>query len=271
MVRLVLAAALVAGALAAQASWTLHPSPTVERLRGVSAVSARVAWASGNHGAVLRTADGGATWVPIVVPGARALDFRDVEAVSARAVYLLSIGAGDASRIYQTEDGAKTWTLRFTNSDPAAFYDAIAFWDALHGLAFGDPVDGRFSVIRTADGGRTWRSVPPVNMPLALEGESAFAASGTCLVVQGSHNAWFGTGGSARARVFRSTDRGLTWSVADTPIAAGNSSSGIFSLAFSDAKNGIAVGGDYRKEREPGDNLALTMDGGRTWAAPAAV
>jgi hypothetical protein len=110
--------------------------------------------------------------------------------------------------------------------------------------------------------------VPFDNIPPSLPGESAFAASGTCLVVQGSRNAWFGSGGGPRARVFRSADQGLTWSVADTPIQAGTASAGIFSLAFDDARHGIAVGGDYRKEREAGENLATTADGGRTWAVP---
>ena len=52
-----------------------------------------------------------------------------------------------------------------------------------------------------------------------LPNEAAFAASGTCLIVQGTSNVWIGTGGGERARVFRSTDRGRTWSVSDTPIA----------------------------------------------------
>jgi photosystem II stability/assembly factor-like uncharacterized protein len=84
--------------------------------------------------------------------------------------------------------------------------------------------------------------------------------------VYGSRHAWFGTGGAARARVYRSADQGLTWAVADTPIMAGNASSGVFSLAFADAEHGVAVGGDYRVERETGDNLAFTNDGGKTWA-----
>jgi photosystem II stability/assembly factor-like uncharacterized protein len=269
MMRPVLAAALAVGAaVAIQAPWAPQTTPATERLRGVSAASVTVAWASGNKGTVVRTVDGGATWTRAVVPGAEALDFRDIEAFSKDAASILSIGAGDTSRIYRTADGGKTWALQFTNPDPRAFYDALAFWDETHGLAVGDPVDGRFTVIRTVDAGRTWSPVPPASVPEALPGDGAFAASGTCLVVQGSRHAWFGTGGGARARVFRSTDQGLTWNVADTPIMAGNASSGIFSLAFSDAEHGIAVGGDYRKEGESGDNVAITRDGGRTWAFP---
>jgi photosystem II stability/assembly factor-like uncharacterized protein len=231
----------------------------------VSAASDTVAWASGKKGTIVRTIDGGSTWARVVVPGAEALDFRDIEAFGAGTAYALAIGPGDASRIYKTGDGGKTWTLQFTNPEARAFYDAIAFWDSQTGIAVGDPVDGRFTILRTADGGKVWTRVPASNIPEALAGDGAFAASGTCLTVYGARHAWFGTGGAARARVYRSTDQGLTWAVADTPIMGGNASSGVFSLAFSDASHGIAVGGDYRLERESGDNLAITSDGGKTW------
>jgi photosystem II stability/assembly factor-like uncharacterized protein len=262
---LVVAAALFTGAASASSPWVLQTSPAIERLRGVSAVSDTIAWASGNKGTVVRTIDGGTTWARVAVPDADALDFRDIEAFGADTAYVLAIGNGDKSRIYKTADGGRTWALQFTNPDSRAFYDAMAFWDANTGIAVGDPVDGRFTIIRTVDGGRTWTPVPSANVPEALPGDGAFAASGTCLVVQGARHAWFGTGGAARARVYRSADQGLTWSVADTPIMAGNASSGVFSLAFSDTEHGIAVGGDYRLERESGDNLAITDDGGRTW------
>jgi len=263
---LVTAALLMGAAASAGSSWVIQSSPTAERLRSVSAASDTVAWASGNKGTVVRTVDGGATWTRASVPDSESLDFRDIEAFGADTAYVLSIGPGDKSRIYKTEDGGKTWALQFTNPDSRAFYDALAFWDARTGIAVGDPVDGRFTVIRTVDGGRTWAPVPAANIPEALQGDGAFAASGTCLVVHGSRHAWFGSGGAARARVYRSTDQGLTWAVADTPIMAGNASSGVFSLAFSDADHGIAVGGDYQLERGTGDNLAVTRDGGKTWA-----
>lgn len=258
---------LVATAAALEPTWQLQASGTTERLRAVSAAGETVAWASGNKGTVLRTDDGGAHWSARLIPGAEALDFRDIEAIDAQVAYVLSIGPGDKSRIYKTVDAGKGWTLQFTNPDAKAFYDAIAFWDEQNGLAVGDPVDGRFTVVRTADGGRTWSPIPEANRPKALPGDGMFAASGTCLTVQGKGSAWFGTGGGASARIFRSTDRGLTWSEAATPIVAGTASSGIFSIAFSDSQHGLVVGGDYRKEQEPSDNIARTSDGGRTWVS----
>jgi photosystem II stability/assembly factor-like uncharacterized protein len=53
--------------------------------------------------------------------------------------------------------------------------------------------------------------------------------------------------------------------VAETPLAAGAASAGVFSVAFKDAKNGVVAGGDYQKPHEAKGNIALTTDGGRSW------
>ena len=257
---------LIDGGAATAGRWESQSSGTKIRFRGVSAVSSTVAWASGENGTYARTTDGGQTWQTGVVPDAAELDFRDVDAFDANTAYLLSIGEGEKSRIYKTTDGGLRWTLQFKNSRPTAFFDAMAFWDRVHGIAMSDPVDGRFLIITTSDGGATWRETPAEGMPAALNGEGGFAASGTCITVQGKHNVWFGTGGTAGARVFRSADRGRTWQVSNTPIMSGKSA-GVFSIAFRDAKRGVVVGGDYTKESESKDNVALTKDGGKTWTA----
>jgi len=253
--------ATIAALVLAAPAWTDQPSGVTARLRGVSAVSDRVAWASGSAGTVLRTGDGGATWQSMNIPGAEKLDFRDIDAVSEDTAYVLSIGSGESSRIYKTTDAGRTWSLQFTNTDPKAFFDAMAFWDASRGIAFSDSVEGQLVILRTVDGGATWTRVPPAALPPALENEGAFAASGTNVAVHGRDQVWIGT---SRSRVLRSSDGGLTWSAATTPLASGPSS-GIFSIAFRDAEHGIVVGGDYRKENEAVDNAAITNDGGRTW------
>jgi photosystem II stability/assembly factor-like uncharacterized protein len=145
-----------------------------------------------------------------------------------------------------------------------AFYDAMAFWDPDSGVAVSDSVDGRFVVRITGDGGRTWALVGADRLPPALSNEGYFAASGTNVAVIGSSHVWAGTGAAARARVLRSADRGRTWQVAETPLAAGPTS-GIYSIAFRDTQNGVVVGGDYSKEAAAVDNVAFTADGGATW------
>jgi photosystem II stability/assembly factor-like uncharacterized protein len=197
------------------------------------------------------------------VPGAETLQFRDVDAFDTTTAYLLSAGPGEASRIYKTVDGGANWTLQFTNREPDAFFDCMAFWDRNTGLAFSDAVDGEFMIMRTVDG-ETWQRIPPDGVPDALPGEGGFAASGTCLVTQGDSAAWFGTGASETARVFRTTDRGYSWSVAETPIVS-NDSAGIGSLAFSDHLAGVAAGGYMTATDTHSDNLATTVDGGLTW------
>lgn len=265
MIAAVLAlASVLGGVIQVSPRWTIQTSGVTARLRGVSAVSERVAWASGANGTVLRTSDGGATWQNLAIPGAERLDFRDIDAVSDTTAYTLSIGPGAASRIYKTSDAGAQWTLQFTNDDPKAFFDAMAFWDASRGLAVSDSVDGQFVIITTRDAGATWTRVPAAALPSALPNEGAFAGSGTNIAVIDGNRAWIGTGASTRCRVLRTADGGSTWQIAETPLAA-SASSGIFSVAFRDRSHGLTVGGDYRRESHAADNAAATDDGGATW------
>jgi len=256
----------IAGANVAAAQWTPQQSATTAEFRGLAAVSGSVAWASGTRGRVAHTSDGGRTWKIDTVPGATSLDLRAIFATNERRVWTSSAGLADSgqAQIFHTDDGTN-WSRQFNSSDKGVFLDALAFWDKDHGMALSDPADGKLFVLVTDDGGKAWTRVPADRVPAALPGEGSFAASGTCLIVQGKSNAWVATGGAAKARVFRTTDRGRTWTVADTPIHAGNAASGIFSVAFSDATHGVAVGGDYTKPKQPFDNVALTSDGGVTW------
>jgi photosystem II stability/assembly factor-like uncharacterized protein len=262
---------LLASGAGAQTGPRVQFSHTNESLRGVSAVSRQVAWASGTHGTYLRTIDGGRTWTPAQVPDAGSLDFRGVVAFSADEAFLMSAGPREQSRIYHTRDAGKHWQLQFTNTNPKGFFDSMAFWDSTHGVVLGDPIPDesgklKFEILLTDDG-QNWRPVPSAQLPDAMEGEGAFAASNTCLALVPSasdSNIWFATGGKA-ARVFHSADRGQTWLVFDTPVVHGPDSAGIFSIAFRDATHGVIVGGDYKRPREDGPNLAFTEDGGKTW------
>ncbi len=249
----------------ASAQWQTQVSNTQADFRGLSVVNANIVWVSGSNGTYACTNDGGQHWAVGTVPNAAKLDFRDVEAVDKDTVYLLSAGPGTASRIYKTNDGGMTWNLQFKNSDPAAFYDAIAFWDAQHGIAFGDPVNERFQLLRTTDGGTHWKPLKPKQLPQALPGEAAFAASGTCLVTQGENDVWFATGGGKYARIFHSKDRGQHWEVSNTPLTAGTPTTGIFSIAFRDPHRGMIVGGNFRQPNATGATAAVTIDGGETW------
>ena len=238
-----------------------------QSFRGLDAVSPRTAWVTGGSlteggpGSVWRTTDRGETWQDVSPPDSEGLMFRDVKAHSARKAVVLAIGPGEQSRIYRTTDAGATWAETFRNTDENAFYNCLDFYPGGHrGLAVSDPVDGKFRILSTQDGGRSWEVLPDDGMPDST-GEANFSASGDCLVIRGKQ-AWFGSGGS-RARIFNSTDRGLTWSATDSRIPAGEAA-GVFGLAFRSPRHGIAVGGDFA-DAANGDDASARTRNGRTW------
>ena len=264
---ILLIAAAVPGGYA-QDAWkghqpTLTPqhSGTTQLLIAVSPVNSRVVWAAGTGGTYVVTTNGGATWRSGVVPGAESLQFRDVQGVSDRVAYLMSIGdnTGDF-RIYKTEDAGAHWTILFTNKTTNAFYDCFAFWSPDRGIAHSDSVNGVFPDIRT-DNGTTWHSIAP-SMPPALAGEASFSSSGTCITTQGFQNAWITTGGSSIARILATRDGGYTWNAYDTPLVS-NPNAGGTSVAFRDAWHGIVGGGDLTNDSAT--QAATSSDGGQKW------
>ena len=238
-------------------------SGTRALLQAVSAVSDSIVWVSGHRATYARTRDGGRTWQARSWTGPDSvLEFRDVHAVSYETAYLLAAGPGDRSRIYKTTDGGANWQRQFLNGDSAAFYDCFDFWDATHGIAVSDAVNGRLIVIATEDG-TTWRDISS-GLPPALEGEGAFAASGTCLVTRGGSDAWIVTGAAAAGRAYHTTDRGRTWSVVTVPMANGQAA-GPATIAMRDDRNGVALGGRLADADDRSPNVARTFDGGRSW------
>jgi len=237
--------------------WTVQTSGIDTNLRSVSAVYSPdskgmpipIVWASGSNGVILRSLDEGKSWKRLRVQGADALDFRGIAAIDARVAYVMSIGPGDRSRIYKTTDGGETWKIQFTGTQKETFLDAIVCDAETVCLALGDPIDGKFLLLSTEDG-EHWKELPRDNMPAALPNEGAFAASNSSLCVD-DREIYFGTGGDAKARVFHSSDRGRTWTAAETPIASGNASSGIFSLDCKGGRVLFVVGGDYRDVSRP--------------------
>ena len=236
-------------------------SGTTQLLISVSPVNSHVVWAAGAGGTYVVTTDGGETWKSEVVPGAENLQFRDVQGVSDKIAYLMSIGNNPTDfRIYKTLDGGATWTIEFTNHTVNAFYDCFGFWTPRRGIAHSDSVNGVFPDLRTTNG-TIWESIS-ASMPPALPGEASFAASGTCVATQGGRNAWIATGGSTTARILATRDAGETWNAYDTPLVS-SPSAGAISVAFRNPWNGMVVGGDLASNTSA--DAASSNDGGRTW------
>ncbi len=247
------------------ARWIPLETGSDASLRGVCAVGRGVVWASGSNGTVLRSTDGGLSWDTFEVPAAPGdgpNDLRDIEALDDQRAWVISIT--EPARILRTEDGGATWTVVHTGH-AASFYDSIALFDDGDAVVYGDPVDGVFDVVRSEDG-VAWNPVPSDALPMPAEGEAGFAASGTCVVTYGDRHAWIGTGGTS-ARVLRSRDSGRTWSAAETPMRQGAETTGIYSVAFRSADDGVIVGGQYDEPELAGANAAWSDDGGASWQA----
>ena len=255
-------------------SWQVQTSGLDTNLRAVSAAYSHdakgapvaVIWASGSHGVILRSVDEGKSWKRIPVAGGEALDFRGIVAFDANTAYAMSIGNGDKSRIYKTTDGGESWKLQFTGRRKETFLDAINCVSRTHCFALGDPIDGKFVLMSTEDG-EHWKDLPDDKMPPALSNEGAFAASNSSLFVDGD-DIYFGTGGAVVARVFHSPDGGHTWTVAETPIASGKASSGIFSVSGKSRRSIFAVGGDYQDPSRSFHSAAYLRADQKTWQLP---
>lgn len=240
----------------------------VGNLRALATLGEEIAWVGGSEGKIAKTEDGGRTWEVCPIPDGEMLDIRAIYLVNPQVACAMNAGRAcdGLARVYRTVDGGKHWKLVLNSDVDGIFFDSMVFWNEKKGILLSDPVQGRFVLFKTEDGGETWERIIPIEMPFAMPGEGAFAASNSCLAVQGTDNVWFATGAGPSARVFYSTDSGKHWQVSDTPMKNSSPISGIFSLSFLDDQVGIAVGGDHRdKTSFPGPNILITNDGGRNW------
>lgn len=231
-------------------------------VRALQAVSPEEVWFAGSNGVYGYTLNAGQVWqIDSIVGDSSAWHFRSI-AVTDSAVHLLTIGS--PALLFRSTDRGESWQVVYQEDHPAAFYNAMHFWDNQHGIAMGDPTDGCLSVICTDDGGVSWTKVPCSRIPPAVQGEAAFAASNTNLALQEQGLVWMVSGGKA-ARVYKSTDYGRNWQVHDSPVISGGQMTGIYTVAFYDQQRGIIMGGDWDEKSRNRQNKASTQDGGQTW------
>lgn len=238
---------------------TLLTSGTKASLRGLSVVNDKTVWVSGSKGTVGRSIDGGATWKWMTVKGFEKTDFRDIEAFDKSNAIIMAIDS--PAYILRTTDAGESWEVAYKNSDKGMFLDAMEFWNEQSGVVIGDPIDGKFFMARTFDGGKTWEPLPESRRPLAYSGEACFASSGTNIRKLNNSEAIFISGGLKSTVFIR--DKKIT-----LPILQGKESTGANSIAVKDRKTFMIVGGDYTKKDSTTQNCVYTVDGGKTWQVP---
>lgn len=239
---------------------TLQSTGSDVRFQAVSVVSDRVAWISGVESTYAVTVDGGVTWSVGRLPVDESLELRDVQAFDADRAVVLTSGPGESSRVLITDDGGASWRETFRNLDPDGFFNCFDFDARGRGWLVGDPLDGRLPVL-TSETGQEWRLFD--ELPVPLEGEAGFAASGTCLLARGEGGAVLLATGGGTSRLHRWSDG--AWSAATLPIPASTSSAGATSVARS-FSGVLAVGGGDVAERELSQQTLAEHRGG-AWVA----
>jgi photosystem II stability/assembly factor-like uncharacterized protein len=213
-------------------------------IRGLSVVDDNVAWISGSKGYIAITRDGGKNWDWQQVKGFEQADFRDIEAFSDKEAVIMS--SGTPALVLKTTDGGANWQVKYRNTDTSYFFDAMDFADKKHGYILGDPINNKFLLMETKDGGETWDMFK--NRPDALPGEAAFAASGTCLRVDSTNNIDIVTGGRQSRHLLLIDDKIVPsrWTSFNLQLIHGKANQGAFSVANGDGT--VYVGGDYIKD-----------------------
>jgi photosystem II stability/assembly factor-like uncharacterized protein len=250
--------------MAAQPLFRETPTGTPASLRAVSAPGSGVIWLAGSGGTILRSVSEGESWKLRAIPGFEKRDFRSLYAFD--SLHALVACTGSPAVILQTTDGGQNWQEVYRNTHPDAFLDGMDFWDQNRGMVYGDPLDGRFLLLVTNDGGRTWIPVPEEQRPAADSGEASFAASGTAIRLWDNQKAAIATGGRI-SRIWYSEDGGQKWTCRPVPILQGAASQGIFSLAVR-GKNWVVTGGDFARDTLRRNHVFYSEDEGKTWHFP---
>lgn len=248
--------------------WELGPTGTQASLRGLSAAGDLSIWACGSEATVIRSSDGGSSWVECGPRNFASLEFRSLHAWDENSACIAS--AGSPAVILRTKDGGATWQEVFRHESEKAFFDGLKFWDSKRGIVFGDPLGGRLCVLESIDGGLSWYEPGTDKLPDVFAGEAGFAASNSAMVVADGGKVWIGTGGreANTSRVFIRENWLAAWTASDCPLRSGPTQ-GIFSLAVgNNPQQLLAVGGDYRAGENSATTAAISSDGGISWRIP---
>lgn len=206
------------------AAFTLNAVDFVDNLHG---------WAVGGYGTVLRTSDGGNTWVKLKRPTDWELSV--VQFVDKQVGYVASRTEWGCE-IWRTTNGGDSWRLSYKASDYGQVFGMAMLDEQIAVAAMNDT-----SLIRTENGGRTWQSI---DSPMKGAASLVFTSDGTGWLV------------GRRGSFYYSIDKGKTW---QRPTALSEDALNYewTSIDFDNNKNGVAVG--Y------GGKILTTNDGGKTW------
>lgn len=209
-----------------------------------------------------RTTDGGTTWTGGAINIPANLSVSNITAIDGNtawvAAYATQAGAISSQGIFKTTDGGVTWTPQNTGgsgtiySSSESFPNVVYFWDANNGVTMGDALNhtqpnARLEIYTTTNGGASWtrNNAAPI-----VKDAAEYGLSGSYYVI--GNTIWHGSlsDNGTGARLFKSVDKGLTWTTHNTDLA-----DAVNNIAFSTPMNGLLASG-Y--------DVTSTTDGGVT-------
>ncbi len=194
---------------------------------------------------VLKTTNGGTTWRLYKVAEAPGKFSLDIQAIDSTVAWITD----RSGVLYKTTDGGNTWAAKYTGTAAGTW---LRFFNPQSAIVWRGS-----NFARTQDGGETWTNGSITGFDT---NESIYVIGGTnsCTVI--GDTIW---GGTDKSRIVRSTDKGLTWLFLSLQnLTNFNAKITILSIAFKDARNGIALGWNTNTLVS---YLARTTDGGNTW------
>ncbi len=259
----------------AQDFWTEYATSQPAASTGVASISivnANVSWLNMSCGTTgctpirryARSLDAGLTYNTGVIDlGAASASLRvaNIHAFSADVAWasVFPAAAGATGGVWKTVNAGANWTRQATASfnDTASFTNIVYFWDENQGVTMGDPTSGAapyFEIYTTTNGGTNWTRTPSGSIPVPSDPQeygltNKFTALGNSI--------WIGT---TFGRILKSTDKGLTWTITQSPIpdfGGGINGSENGDLIFETESVGLLVTSDYL--------IYSTTDGGTTW------
>ena len=219
-------------------NWTTRDLGVDMEASSIFMVDSQLGYISGTNGQVLKTTDGGITWLPVTSPTSGTLDIYNIEFVSPTTGWaFINYTPYAGGSIFKTTDGGASWTQQGSNISyaitSADMIDANIGYVTLN--SSGQPI------YKTTNGGSTWFSVAT---PLTGIIKSVKAIDANTLYIGAS----FGT-----TRMAKSTNGGTNWSPITLPVSVD-----ISEIDFMDADTGYVCGNSTTV-------VCRTTNGGSNW------
>jgi photosystem II stability/assembly factor-like uncharacterized protein len=212
------------------ATWSKAVTPGGGRLYGVTRAGPGQLIAVGEEGATLRTSDASLTWQAITADKSAWL-----ASVSSAGSNVVAVG--EAGKIFHSADLGTKWTF-LQEKQPAIEVSSVARAGKDTILIAGGP-----SILRSANGRDFVKATTTTDK----------AVNAICLI-----DSLVGVAVGAEGTIQHTIDGGQTWTAVES-----RTTRDLWAVAFSDAKDGIAVG----RYGFGGPSMVRTEDAGRTWRA----